>query len=182
MKFFKNLPFLTVFDKLNWYFSKFIYSFTGIVDWTLTPEVKGGVGGLICTYFFSPCFSLWFRKLNLLKVLNNNKLELQKQRFANRWLVALIRYFDPIFVSCQNLHTSIYILKIYAIKCVGYAVTIGGNANTRLFFHFVTMWTQHSMISLCYFSNQLFKTIHKVLNIMREAHRKARCSAKLSLF
>jgi len=62
------------------------------------------------------------------------------------------------------------------------SVTVGRDANTRLFFHFVTMPAQHSMIPFCYFSNQLFKTIYKVLNIDREGHRKVKHSAKLTLF
>lgn len=223
---FKKLAFNTVFHKINWYFSRFIYSYTGVVDWTLTPEVKGEAGGLFCTYFlvktcemwslkinyavpvtssstsarsfyqrhsvallvarrwkrcrlnsseFFPYSSLWFRKLNFLQV-NVNKLEVQKQRFANHRSVALIYYFDPIFLSCESLQAGI--LKCLKNKCC----KICRLCSECYYWRIVTMPAQRSMISFCYFSSQLFKTIRKVLNIIMRRTQKGKAHSVLARY
>lgn len=50
------------------------------------------------------------------------------------------------------------------------------------FFHFVTMPNSIAMISFHYFSNEVFKMIHEVLNITTEGHWGAKHSAKLTQF
>lgn len=44
------------------------------------------------------------------------------------------------------------------------------------------MPAQHSMISFCYFSSQLFKTIHKVLNIIMRRTQKGKAHSVLARY
>lgn len=125
--------------------------------------------------------------MRLLKVLNINKSKVQKLIFPNHWSVALtLSSYFSLLLELPYQHPYLNNIQCKMCRpCSG--CYFWGKYKYQACFHFVTMPSQHSEPPFCNYSNQLFKTIYKGLNIRGEGHRQrilpsSLCSREIWLF